>query len=98
MNTPPAAPSPWFRIGLALMLWLMAFGAPAAPLEAGSAHALRELHHKLGEALARSPLKRPIVLDSQETDGGLQGDVYAVVNHSLEEVRRALDQSGQGCE
>lgn len=97
MNTPPAASFPWFRIGLGLMLWVMACGAQAA-LEAGSAHALREVHHKLGEALARSPLKRPIVLDSRETDGGLQGDVYAVVNHSIEDVRRALEQSSQWCE
>jgi len=96
MNT-PAAPSPWFRIGLGLMLWLMAFGAAQAALEAGSAPALRELHHKLGDALARSPLKRPIVLDSRETDGGLQGDVYAVVDHSLDEVQRALDASAQWC-
>jgi hypothetical protein len=100
MNTPPAAPSPWFRIGigLGLVLWLLAFAAQAAPLEAGSAQALRGRHQKLGEALVHSPLKRPIVLDSQETEGGLQGDVYAVVNHSLEDVRRSLDQSAQWCE
>lgn len=101
MNTLPAVSFLWFRrAGFGLILWAMAFGAQAAQaaLEAGSAHALRELHHKLAEPLAHSPLKRPIVLDSRETDGGLQGDVYAVVNHSLDDVRRALEQSSQWCE
>ncbi len=57
MNTLPAAPSPWFRIGigLGLVLWLLAFGAQAALLEAGSAQALRGLHHKLGEATGPQP-------------------------------------------
>lgn len=97
MNTLPALLFLCLRVGIVLMLSVSAFGARAA-LEAGSAQALRELHGKLGEQLARSPLKRPIVLDSAETDGGLQGDVYAVVNHSLEDVRRALEQSPQWCE
>jgi len=97
MNTSPAVWFPCLRVALGLMLWVMAFGAQAS-LAAGSAQALRELHGKLGDKLAHSPLKRPIVLDSAETDGGLQGDVYVVVDHSLDDVRRALEQSSQWCE
>jgi hypothetical protein len=90
--------SQWCRIGLWLSLWAMASGSQAATLEAGSAQAMRELHRKLGDQLAQSPLKRPVVLDSSETDGGLQGDVYAIVDHSLDDVRRALERSSQWCE
>lgn len=97
MNRLPAPFPLWCRIGLWLALCAWASGAQAA-LEAGSAQALRALHYKLGGQLAHSPLKRPVVLDSAETDGGLQGDVYAVVDHSLEEVRRALEQSSQWCD
>ncbi|MDM0073845.1 hypothetical protein QTH90_05600 [Variovorax sp. J2P1-59] len=88
----------WCRIGLWLSLAAMALGSQAGTLEAGSAPAMRELHRKLSDRLADSPLKRPVVLDSMETDGGLQGDVYAVVNHSIDDVRRALERSSQWCE
>jgi hypothetical protein len=86
------------RIGVLMWLGAMALFAQAATLEAGSAQAMRELHRKLGDQLANSPLRRPIVLDSAETDGGLQGDVYAVVHHSIDDVRRALERSSQWCE
>ncbi|MBO9514463.1 MAG: hypothetical protein J7549_10120 [Variovorax sp.] len=69
-----------------------------ARLEAGSAQAMRELHGKHAEALANSPLKRPVVIDSAETDGGLQGDIYAVVDHPIDDVRRALERSAQWCD
>ncbi|RZL91535.1 MAG: hypothetical protein EOP82_12730 [Variovorax sp.] len=88
----------WCRIGLWFALGAMALGAQAGALEAGSAPAMRELHQKLSAQLARSPLHRPIVLDSAETDGGLQGDVYAIVDHSQDEVRRALERSSSWCE
>lgn len=90
--------SHWCRIGILMWLAAMALVAHAATLEAGSAQALRELHRKLAEPLANSPLRRPVVLDSSETDGGLQGDVYAVVNYTIEDVRRALERSSQWCE
>lgn len=97
MKSLPALFLPWSRAGLGLLLGLTVFAAHAA-LDAGSAQALRELHRKLGEELAQSPLRRPIVLVSSETEGGLQGDVYAVVDHSLEDVRRALEGSSGWCE
>lgn len=97
MNKPLAGSSLWCRLGLWLVLAAMACNAQAA-LDAGSASAMRELHRRFSEQLANSPLHRPIYLDSAETDGGLQGDVYAVVDHSLEDVRRALERSSQWCE
>jgi hypothetical protein len=87
-----------FRVGLGLFLVTCALVGEAAPPDAGSAPALREQHQKLAGQLARSPLRRPIHLESVETDGGLQGDVYAVVDHPLEQVRAALADGTQWCE
>jgi len=95
MNKPLAAL--FLRIGLWMMLGAAALGAHAA-LDAGSAQAMRDLYRKLGDRLADSPLKRPIVLESKETDGGLQGDVYAVVDDPVDDVRRALERSSQWCD
>ncbi|VTU36706.1 hypothetical protein H4CHR_03981 [Variovorax sp. PBS-H4] len=86
------------RAGLGLLLAACALGAGAAPPDAGSAASLREQHRKLAGQLASSPLRRPVHLESAETDSGLQGDVYAVVDHPLEQVRAALADGAQWCE
>src|SRR5688572_14140307 len=86
------------RMGLGLLLTACALGAEADPAAAGSAAALREQHRKLADQLASSPLRRPVRLESAETDGGLQGDVYAVVDHPLDQVRAALADGAQWCE
>jgi hypothetical protein len=99
MKSRPASPLHLVpRLGLWLILAAGAPAAPAGPLDAGSAPALREQHQKLAAQLANSPLRRPMHLESAETDGGLQGDVYAVVDHPLEQVRAALASGGQWCE
>ncbi|MBT2321495.1 hypothetical protein J7E62_03860 [Variovorax paradoxus] len=86
------------RLVLGLVLGAWALGAHAIAQEAGSAQALRALHQKLAGQLARSPLNRPLHLESAETQDGLQGDVYAVVDHPLEHVRAALANASQWCD
>jgi len=88
------------RLGVCFLIGAAALGplAAEAKLEAGSAQAMRELHRKYAEALADSPLRRPVVIDSAETDGGLQGDIFAIVDHPIDEVRRALERSSQWCD
>jgi hypothetical protein len=86
------------RMALGFLLAACALGAGAAAPDAGSAAALQDLHQRLAGQLARSPLRRPVYLESVETDGGLQGDVYAVVDHPLEQVRAALADGTQWCE
>lgn len=85
-------------MGLWIALTACALGAHAGPPESGSAQGLRALHQKLAGQLARSPLRRPIHLESAETENGLQGDVYALVDHPLEDVRAALGNASQWCE
>jgi hypothetical protein len=82
-------------LGLALIAAMPA--AQAAAPEAGSAPALRARHEELAGRLAQSPLGRPIQLDSAETADGVEGDVYAVVDHSLGEVRDTLGGAPQWC-
>ncbi|KWT64433.1 hypothetical protein WDL1CHR_00907 [Variovorax sp. WDL1] len=85
-------------MGLGLLLAACALGAEAAPPDPGTAVALREQHRKLAGQLASSPLRRPVHLESAETHGGLQGDVYAVVDYPLEQVSAALADGSQWCE
>jgi hypothetical protein len=87
-----------FLFGLWLALAAAMPAAHAAAAEAGSAQALRARHDELAERLARSPLQRPIQLDSSETANGIKGDVYAVIDHSLDEVRGTLGGAAQWCE
>ncbi|MBT2334718.1 hypothetical protein J7E49_12490 [Variovorax paradoxus] len=80
---------------LLLLAWMHAAAAPTA---ADPAQALRAQHRKLSAELDNSSLGRPVQLGSIETPGGLQGDIYAVVEHPLAEVGRALKGSANWCE
>ncbi|WP_431272936.1 hypothetical protein ACQ858_11775 [Variovorax ureilyticus] len=84
----------WFVFGVAALGPL----AAEAKLEAGSAQAMRDLERKHAEQFANGALHRPVVIDSAETDGGLQGDIYAIVDHPVDDVRRALERSAQWCD
>lgn len=70
----------------------------AATPEIGSAAALQERFVELGKELATSPFHQPLTLDSRETGGQLEGDVYAVIDHPLQVVRDALVRPAQWCE
>ncbi|WP_395347799.1 hypothetical protein [Variovorax sp. UC122_21] len=106
----PGMFSPARRLGRAcgavLCGWLLAgsLQAGAAPTAtepaAGEApaQALRARHKQIKDKLERSSFGRPIQLDSIETPDGLQGDVYAVVEHPLSEVGSALKGSANWCE
>lgn len=75
-----------------------ALAAGAADAPGSSPESLRALHQKKSVQLAQSRFGQPVLLDSIETDDGLQGDVYAVVDHPLADVAKALEGSGHWCE
>ncbi|VTU22734.1 hypothetical protein SRS16CHR_03110 [Variovorax sp. SRS16] len=85
------------RVGLGLALGALALASRAAP-EAGSAQALRDMQYQLADALAHSSLNRSVHLDSSETPDGVQGDVYAIVDHPLDELRDTLGDAAPWCE
>ncbi len=72
--------------------------APAAAREPASARALLATYQQMSGQLERSSFGRQLLLDSAEMPDGLQGDVYAVVDHPLAQVSAALKGSGHWCE
>ena len=104
MSSPFSLPVSWLRALAGPVLFAASVHAVAAPSESpqapasASADALRAAHQRMKGKLARSGFGRPIQLDSAETPGGLQGDIYAVVDHSLPEISAALKESSHWCE
>lgn len=72
-------------------------GLPLAS-QADDAAALRARHAELRDALANNPYQRPMHIHSVESDGRLQGDVHAVLNHPFDKVRQALREPDAWCD
>jgi hypothetical protein len=70
--------------------------AAAAAVDAGAA-ALRARHAQLREQLRNNPFQRALHIDSSEQQEGVQGDVYAVLEHSFATVSEALREPAQWC-
>ncbi|MGJ3704566.1 hypothetical protein [Variovorax sp. AFSI2.2] len=103
MSSPFFLPASWVRILAGAALFAVSAHAAALPSDSGggsasAADALRATHQRMSGKLGRSSFGRPIQLDSQETPSGLQGDIHAVVDHSLPAISAALKQSSQWCE
>ena len=70
-----------------------------AALPSTSAQAdLRVLHASMAQQLAASALRRPILITSRETDGGIRGDTYAVVDHPFAQVVQGLNGAQRWCD
>jgi hypothetical protein len=101
MSSSPHPPASWTRIlagALLLGASALACTAAAAAAEPPSAQALRATHQRLSDKLDHSSFGRPVQLDSMETADGLQGDIYAVVEHPLAEISSALKGSAHWCD
>jgi len=99
MSSSPHSPASWTRTLAAVLLLAVSpvqQSLAAAP-ENASAQALRATHQRLSDKLERSSFGRPVQLDSMETADGLQGDVYAVVEHPLADIGSALKGSAHWC-
>jgi len=70
----------------------------AAPLQDGSAVALRSSYATLQEKLEQSPFGKPINLVSSESKDRLKGDIHAVVEQPFEKVRGALGTVQNWCD
>jgi hypothetical protein len=89
------------RVVLVLLATLL-FQWPASVLAAGTqpsgAAGLRTRHAALQPMLANSPFGGPLVLESTEGSGTLQGDVYAVVEHPFGAVSFAFGDPAHWCD
>lgn len=74
---------------------LLAFGSLQAHADAG---ALRARHAELADQLRNNSFGRQMVIDSAEGSNTLQGDVYAVLDHPYEKVKRALQDPDAWCD
>lgn len=74
---------------------LLAFGPLQAQADPTS---LRARHAELRDALRNNQYQRPMVIASSEADGGLRGDVYAVLDHPFSQVSAALKEPAAWCD
>lgn len=98
MSSSPPQPASWTHLLAGALLISASLLARAAAPEPSSAQALRATHQRLSDKLDRSSFGRPVQLDSTETADGLQGDVYAVVEHPLSEISATLKGSAHWCD
>ena len=98
MSSSPHLPVPWLRSFTGALLIAASSAGLAAPPESPAAQTLRATHQRLSDRLEHSSFGRPVQIDSVETADGLQGDVYALVDHPLPEISNTLKGSAHWCE
>lgn len=81
-----------------LLLSLVLLCSPAGLLQAADAPSLRSRHQALAQQLASNQFKRPVYLESSQTDNQLQGDIYAEVGQPFSQTGPALQDIGQWCD
>ena len=64
----------------------------------GQAAQLRAKHASIADSLKNNPYKRPMHIESTETQTTLKGDVYALLPHPFAEVNAALTKPGAWCD
>jgi hypothetical protein len=95
---PPARRARWRACAAAAALTASICAAAPARAQADTAAALRARHAALREALQHNEFKRPIALESRQTAGDLEGDIYALVDHPFERVDATLKGVAQWCD
>ena len=98
MSSSPHLPVPWQRSLTGALLIAASTAGLAAPPESPAAQTLRATHQRMSDKLDHSSFGRPVQIDSVETADGLQGDVYAVVDHPLSEISSTLKGSTHWCD
>lgn len=88
----------FWLIWLARLILFTAGPAIASIPDAPSAASLHAKYASLAERLQNNPFRRPISLESSESSGDLQGDIYAVVDYPFPTVSAALHDAGDWCE
>ncbi len=87
-------------VTLAAFAFFMSFGSqaasPDAPADGGAA--LQARHTEIREQLARSPYRRPLVLQSSESADTVDGNVYAVLPSPFSSVSTTFKNPGHWCD
>ena len=72
--------------------------AHAGDAGVNSPEALRAKYGALQDRLSHNQFQRPLALDSSETPGALEGDIYALVNYPFATVSAALNGMDNWCD
>ena len=91
------------RVWIAMAIVALVLCSPAVSGQTNiavppDAAALMQKSDELGSALASSPFRRPLVLESSESSNRVDGNVYAVLESSFAAVSRTLKSPEQWCE
>jgi hypothetical protein len=86
-----------FAIALAALA-ASALATPAICAEGSPAGTLLARYAELRDRLADTPFKRPLYLESRQAPGAVHGDVYALIEHALPDVKRAVRGPSQWCD
>jgi len=85
----------WFGCLLLICATGVACAAMATP---DAVDTLRAKYASLEERLRQNQFKRPLVLDSAETQNRLKGDIYAIVDYPFGEVSTGLNNPEHWCD
>jgi hypothetical protein len=72
--------------------------AHAGEADASLPASLRAKYAALQDRLKQNQFQKPLTLDSSETQGGVMGDMYALVNYPFATVGTALKSPGNWCD
>jgi hypothetical protein len=73
-------------------------GFAATQALAADPGSLRQKYGELREQLRDNAFQQPLYIDSVQTDNSLQGDVYAVLDHSMSKVSQAMKDPARWCD
>lgn len=79
-------------------LFLGALGLNAQAQPGPRAEGLLARYAAMQAPLAASPMGRPLLVESEELPGGLQGEVFALIDQPFAQVVQALSKPGNWCD
>mgnify|MGYP007123200429 CR=1 FL=1 len=88
---------PHHRLFLVCAVWVVMFFPNIGRAVVPTAAQLQSTYIAMATEMAASPFKRPLLMQSQQAQNGLVGDIYAVVEHPMQTVRTELSVAGNWC-
>jgi hypothetical protein len=89
---------PLANLFLGIILWLCAGASGAAVGATHDAASLRAQYTALAPQLRANQFQRPLYLNSTESAGNLQGEIYAVLDHPFASVSTAFNGPAHWCD